>query len=149
MNWYVDSGATTHMTMNESVLVNKKAVLDKEVIVANNSKLKANCAGDMSVILDNGKVKSKATFKDVTYVPNLCANLLSVSCMATKGNKIVFKNDTCEIFNTNRDLIGTATLVNGLYRLNYEQNQSEKSDDIVLIASESHEMWVTFATKIC
>lgn len=149
MDWYIDSGATSHMTMNASVLVNKKTVTDKEVVCADNSKLKVNCAGDMKMLLNNGTDISKATFKDVTYVPNLCTNLISVSRMASNGNKVEFENDTCEIYNKNRDVIGTASLVNGLYRLNCEIDKTEQKSEVVLLANDDHELWHRRLGHIC
>lgn len=148
--WYIDSGATSHMTMNSSLLVNTKKIIGKEVTMADNSKLKVNCAGELKLSLKNGRSSTNATLQDVTYVPNLCANLLSVGRMATNGNKIVFENDFCNIYNKNRELIGTASLVDGLYRLNgqIETNDSIKNEK-TMFAGENSEIWHRRLGHIC
>lgn len=147
--WHVDSGATSHMTNNDSILVNKRKIADKEVTVADNTKLKVNSSGNVMMTLNNGKSNNEATLIDVTHVPGLCTNLLSVSRMAANGNKVVFENDICEIFNKKRDLIGTASLVNGLYELNCQTKSDNKNNEFVMLASASEKLWHRRLGHIC
>ncbi|KAJ0171887.1 hypothetical protein K1T71_012650 [Dendrolimus kikuchii] len=60
--------------------------------------------------------------RDVLYVPGLAINLLSVSAMVKKGLKLIFNSQGCVIYNTEGNLICSATLVNNLYCLNLENN---------------------------
>lgn len=145
-DWFVDSGATSHMTTDDSHLVEKKQILDREVTVADNSKIEVKCAGNMKMTMNNGNEDSIVTLKDVTHVPNLCANLLSVSRMAKNGNKVVFEDDTCEIFNKYSEIVGTATLVNGLYRLNGKPTVNNEN---ALLSAENHEVWHRRLGHIC
>lgn len=60
-DWYIDSGATSHMTNCESVLVNKKPIANREVTVADNTSLKATHNGNirMSLTVNNKKSLEK------------------------------------------------------------------------------------------
>jgi len=49
-NWYVDSGATAHMTSNRYFLHNQKTThTDRNVIVVNKEKMKIECSGDVKM----------------------------------------------------------------------------------------------------
>lgn len=71
-DWYVDSGASTHMTANESWLTNK---IDSsslpEVTVANNSTVPVLCAGDIEITTSYGY---DITVKNVWCVPTLATD---------------------------------------------------------------------------
>ena len=73
-DWYVDSGATSHMTNKSNILFNKKEVVNKEVVVANNTKIPVSCVGDVKMSLDNKK-NINTIVRNVEYVPEICANL--------------------------------------------------------------------------
>lgn len=105
------------MTMCESILRNKSMSIKKEVIAANNSKLPIECIGDVKLNLLCGVNKIDATLHNVQYVPNLCANLLSVAQMVRNGNRVSFDANGCHIFNKNGDLIGVAPLIDNMYKL--------------------------------
>ncbi|XP_047027582.1 uncharacterized protein LOC124635681 [Helicoverpa zea] len=61
----------------------------------------------------NGNVK---TISNVYFVPNLTANLLSVSEMVRKGFKVVFSTSTCQIYD-GEVVVASATLCDGVYQL--------------------------------
>ncbi|OWR55632.1 reverse transcriptase [Danaus plexippus plexippus] len=76
------------------------------------------CSGNTMIrtIVDNSEFD--ITVKDVLCVPNLSANLLSVSQLIQNGNKVSFEEEVCYIRNRQNILIGKANLVNGVYKLN-------------------------------
>lgn len=54
-DWYVDSGASTHMTTNESWLTNRTDSSSlPEITVANSMKVPVLCAGDVDVTTSFG-----------------------------------------------------------------------------------------------
>lgn len=57
------------------------------MVIADNTKISVKYAGDIDLCMKN----STATLKNVEYVPDLCANLVSASQMAQKGNRNVFE----------------------------------------------------------
>lgn len=44
-NWFTDSGASSHMASRKEFLHNLRAVQQKEILIANNEKLKENLIG--------------------------------------------------------------------------------------------------------
>lgn len=119
-DWVIDSGASAHITKSESNLRNLREPASKEIVVGDNGRLEVKCAGDMHVaIAANGESNGEqVTVKNVLCVPNICANLMSVSQMAKHGKTLVFDKHSCRIFDENADLMVTAPLVDNLHRLN-------------------------------
>lgn len=149
-DWFIDSGATSHMTKDSNILFNKKIVSNKEIIVANNNKISVKCAGDVKMSVKtkpNGK-SINTIVKNVEYVPELCTNLLSVRQMTKNGNKVVFENDICLIYNKNNEILGSACVVDDLYRLNCNSTEMPESQERVLAAMNS-ELWHRRLGHIC
>lgn len=61
----------------------------------------------------NGK-QNEITINKVHYVPNICANLLSVSQMVKNNKTVLFTKDGCKILDSKENVIATASLVNDL-----------------------------------
>lgn len=135
--WYVDSGATKHMTYMNLNLENKRKPEISEVRVANNQKVKIDHVGDFKCkINDEQKV---LTLREIQCVPDLCVNLLSVSQIVKRGNTVVFTIDGCKIYNKNNELIATGDLVDDMFKMNIKASEfacansvNKKYDDFVL-----------------
>lgn len=82
--WQIDSGCTAHMTRSRAKLQKIRDGEGKEVICANNSKIKVNCVGDVTqqVYTENGQ--NSILMKNVQFVPDLCVNLMSVAQIVKK-----------------------------------------------------------------
>jgi transposase InsO family protein len=124
--WYVDSGATAHMTSNKSLFKNFTATDNLEITVANNQKIFSSGIGDIPVSKSNSEIKS---ISDVLYVPEVNANILSVSKCISKGFKVLFNKDGAHIMSNETKVTGNvilkAPLHNGLYK--FSVNDSEKA----------------------
>lgn len=121
-DWFIDSGCTTHMTKHKTCLVNISHPEQKEVVVANSDKLDIDCVGDISqCVLNNGK-REEIEIKRVHYVPNICANLLSVSQIVKRNNTVLFTKNGCKILNANNKVIATASLIDDLFKLDTVPN---------------------------
>lgn len=118
-DWYVDSGASAHMTSNKEILLRIRQVYDtKEIIVANKMSMPVLCAGDTQITTKVNDSQFDINVKNILYIPNLTTNLLSVSQLMANGNNVIFKKDVCHIRNHKNELIGVANLQNGVYKLN-------------------------------
>lgn len=130
--WLVDSGATSHMTNRRDAFISFKP-LDEEnvVVVANNNTLKVKGVGDINVeqVLD-GKTED-VSITNVLYVPNICANLLSVSQLVAKGFTIKFDDSECTI-RKNAQIFMKAHLNRGMFELNI----LSKSKNMVNLSKE-------------
>lgn len=116
--WYIDSGASAHMTMCENNFSDLREPKSKEIVVADNARLNVKCAGDINMALPSNGESNNVVVKNVLCIPEICANLMSVSQMAKNGKTLVFDKTSCRIFDENSDLLATAPLVNDLYKLN-------------------------------
>jgi hypothetical protein len=73
IKWVLDSGATDHMTGNQSLLKNyHNLISDQYFTVANNERIEIKGWGMISIF-------SKKYLQDVFYVENCSVNLLSIS----------------------------------------------------------------------
>lgn len=116
--FYVDSGASAHMTANIDWIVNANySQCIPDIIVANESKLPVLCVGSVNISTD---CKYDITIQNVLCVPSLTTNLLSVSELIKNGNNVIFKKDQCYIYNQKNELVATAELTDGVYKLNIQ-----------------------------
>lgn len=134
--WYIDSGASMHMSSRNDWMYNITEPPVKNITVANREPLAVKGVGYADIHLEQDR---KIQIKNILYVPGLAANLLSVSTIVKCGYKVTFNEKTCDICDTNGRLVCTATLHNKLYILdtknNYETahlSNADKSDDAYL-----------------
>ncbi|GBP45102.1 Retrovirus-related Pol polyprotein from transposon TNT 1-94 [Eumeta japonica] len=122
-DWYIDSGASVHLTANEEWLSNVSRDLRiKEIVVANKDKVPVLCTGDVQITTKTHACEYDITVEGVLCVPKLTTNLLSVSQLISRGNKVLFNNNGCQIFNKAGILVATACLLNGVYKLNMSEH---------------------------
>lgn len=114
-SWYLDSGATCHMTNNRKLLKNFKKLKD-HVKVANDQQMEVEGIGTCCIALKVGNREEKVPVHDVLYVPDLSSNLLSVSKIAERGKRINFGESSCKIFQGS-NLMAIGRKKNGLYKL--------------------------------
>lgn len=132
--WYIDSGASAHLTANESWVVNPQYDANREIIVANNNKLQVACIGDVNIVTKTDECEFDVPVKSVLCVPGLTTNLLSVSQLIKNNNQVTFSKNGCTVYNKDGQMVAQAVLTNGVYKV--------KMPDSVLAASAvSGELW--------
>ncbi|GJQ67497.1 hypothetical protein Trydic_g8321 [Trypoxylus dichotomus] len=87
-SWYVDSGASVHMTRNRNWLMIIRSPSQNSITVANNQQMKVDCVGDTKVKIG----KDIVDIKNVLYVPNITTNLSSVRETVKNGNYVTFSS---------------------------------------------------------
>ncbi|CAK9816532.1 Retrovirus-related Pol polyprotein from transposon TNT 1-94, partial [Anthophora quadrimaculata] len=117
--WYVDSGASSHMVKDRSLIQNEATSVVKSIKVADNKVLSVQCSGQVSLNTYNGKgQENKVLFTNVLCVPDLATNLLSVSQIIRSGGQVRFGKTGCVIMNNKEQIVATANIINNMYRLN-------------------------------
>lgn len=117
-SWYIDSGASKHMTANKDNLTNVSHEPEtKEIIIANQTRVPVMCSGDVNIVTVVNDEKYDVTVRDVLYIPDLTTNLLSVSQLIRNGNSVIFRENVCCVYNQQKELIGQAELTDGVYKL--------------------------------
>ena len=133
--WVLDSGASRHITNDSSKMFNMRR-LDMEVAITfgNGAQSKASVIGDIIMTDIQGSNVERIILRDVLYIPEAWANLLSIPHSVKNGVKFEFGNSICSILKDGI-LIAKAMHQNGLYCI--RSYATEKA----LQAKESPELW--------
>jgi hypothetical protein len=118
-DWYLDSGASSHITSNVHWIQDAcYSGFTKHIMVANQNKVPVSCCGKVNITTTTEKCDYEIVVENVLCVPDLTANLLSVSQLLRQGNSVQFSSTGAEIYNRKNILVATASLINGVYKLN-------------------------------
>ncbi|XP_039313806.1 uncharacterized protein LOC105196674 isoform X1 [Solenopsis invicta] len=121
-DWYIDSGATIHLTNKKDWFQDFDEENGHSVAVASGQTLNFQGKGNVIISTKNGEKK----ISNVVYVPDLKTNLLSVSKMVNNGHVVVFNSTGCQVYDAENclikgEIVVTASYHNGLYRLDTSQ----------------------------
>lgn len=116
--WFIDSGASSHMSPYKFQM-KQKTIENTEVSTANNSRLQILGMGDTRIKTNETSVD----VADILYVPKLTVNLLSVYKIVCNGNKVVFDNTGCTIFNAKNEKLIHCKPTNGVYKFNADTDK--------------------------
>lgn len=116
--WYIDSGATMHMTRRSDWMYDMQASPIHQIKVANDDVVSVQNMGKVNIKTIFCKDECPIQVRNVLYIPELSVNLLSVSQLTKNGCKVEFTDTGCNIFNANKILIANARLLNNMYKLN-------------------------------
>lgn len=130
-NWVVDSGATAHMTPRKEIFVDLKLERSLKVTVANNQIIQSKGVGDVKIATQYGQ----KVIKDAVFVPDIKTSLLSVTKMTEKGHTVVFDADKCKVYNSDQEIVITATKRDDLYILD------EKSECSLVTVENRSQLW--------
>ena len=121
--WYIDSGATSHMTNNEHFFTSFDDTKENNISLANWQQMLSAGIGDGYKCCQVEEKTSRIPVKNVLFVPSLDSNLLSVKQVAKQTNTLTFKEDTCTITKSNA-VIAKATIKGDFYRLDCTETAS-------------------------
>lgn len=121
-DWYIDSGATSHMSNDVKYFLNLENVNLDKIMVANGQFMKIKGKGDIVLKHEVAGTVRNLKFTDALYVPELENNLLSVSKITKAGYNMVFDENKCYI-EKNKCLVFSGNYKNGLYKVDiYNEN---------------------------
>ena len=96
--WFIDTGATDHMSGNKDLFENLREVGDKFISVAKKSEtVKVAGIGDIVVNGIYGTTGPAQKLKDVLYAPEIGCNLLSVGRIVNAGYDVKFGKSECTL----------------------------------------------------
>src|SRR6218665_2420439 len=114
--WFIDSGATTHMTNNLDFFEVIDQTKTDKISIANGTVIDAYGVGDgyLNCTLDDGIIH-RIKVEKVLYAPILTGSLLSVKKLTSNGNTVEFTDNQCFI-RKNEKLLAVGRLENRLYK---------------------------------
>lgn len=140
-SWYFDSGATNHNVSKKESL-NDLEPRGGTVNAANGAAMNIVASGKV-LLYPVVKIKDSLEVLDVQCVPEITANLLSVSKIVARGHKVIFTNNGVEVFNRNGILIATGDHKDGLFPLRQIQRERKTLScvDNKVSVSEDSDIW--------
>lgn len=89
-DWYIDSGASAHMTSEKTLLQDLRKSEKRDVLTANNEKMSIDGVGNVSQSIKVNGENKNIVIENVQYIPKICANLLSVSQIVLKDLEVAW-----------------------------------------------------------
>eukprot|EP00253_Pinus_taeda_P009124 PITA_09124 len=134
--WYVDSGASSHMTGNKEFFDSIEEIINgSKIYLGDDNGYQIKGHGVISVKLPNGKISH---LSNVLYVPGIKKNLVSVSMMADQDMHVEFFKTHCVIKDCRNEIVATGMRVGSLYRLDAKSISKQ-----AMVAGESttEQLW--------
>lgn len=132
ITWLLDSGCTDHI-INSDEYFEKSVILKKpvQVKVGDGRMLEATKVGDIKMHFLVYGSKSYITVRNVFYVKDMKANLLSYARITDNKNTVISKGEWAKIYDSNRKVIAIAQKEESLYKIiSYIDTQSKVQANI-------------------
>lgn len=136
--WYVDSGASNHMSPNSSLFVEKhKLSTPTQITLGNCSVAYATHSGTVRLSISIQGVSHAITLQNVLYVPELGYSLLSVVALNDNGWTVTFcPEKRCTIAKDGLTIV--ASKKSTLFALYFSPPGSDASLNLGLIANSTY-----------
>ncbi|XP_047118532.1 uncharacterized protein LOC124799039 [Schistocerca piceifrons] len=129
-----NSGAYEHITKALSDLYNVQLRSDIGIPTVHGYKLRCELTGKVDLnLLVNGE-KEIVAARDLHYVKNIATNLLLVSEIVKKSNKVTVDIEGAKVIDSCGDIVATASNVRGIYKVNTVENTAETGNHSVYAA---------------
>ena len=120
--WWIDSGCTTHMTNDSSVLSNMRTPETDSVLIGDGTRMNVQGMGDYT--------EGRISLRNVLHVPELKANLISVSSALDNGvDSFVFSKEGVSIIK-NKKTIASGSREGLLFKLNVDDEDKGRQGDM-------------------
>lgn len=135
-DWFFDSGATSHMVKNKALITNETP-MSNFVMAADKKVMKVETVGVAELKPARGNERKPIPVQDVLYIPELSANLLSVSKIVKKGYTMTFSSKGCEVRDADGKMTATGSLVGDLFKF----DQSVQSEVLACKEVLTYDLW--------
>lgn len=94
--WYLDNGASNHMTGHRSKFTTLDEGVRGEVMFGDGSTVKIHGKGSISLTTQDGK---ECILGEVYFIPSLCNNIISLGQLSESGSKVIIKGEFLWVYN--------------------------------------------------
>lgn len=119
-SWIVDSGTTSYMTNKLEHLENLKQEQSKVGVAKANKSMLSKGLGTLN--------SENCVLKNIMYVPDLNANLISVSAITDHGGEVIFTGKEVMIKKDREQILCGSKKENGLYEVKLYTNKQESEE---------------------
>jgi transposase InsO family protein len=134
--WYLDSGATHHVSGDSSAFSSIYPSAGTHVRSAGGQNHNVTGVGNADILFSSGEIKSVSS---ILYTPGITKNLLSVGSLTDQHKTLVFRSNGCFVINNHThkvEVFAPRENGKGLYRLT--GTQPNAGPEANLIHSNSH-----------
>ena len=142
LTWYVDSGASQHMSYDKEMMVDYVHFTNSQKVrLGDNRVVQALGKGNIWLNIKRGNVFQPTRLVDVLYVPDLAKNLFSASVVAKRGYSIKLHQSGCVILDKAGNIMGSGKLQNNLYVLDTSVKNVDSHDVNAATNEHFEELW--------
>lgn len=140
--WYLDSGATDHMSNQRSWFVNFKRLSQaRQVRIGNGKRIPATGEGDVNILAFDGEKWNEMHLKSVPYVPEFKYNLFSLRAALDNGVTLESSATECRLRKAGK-IVAVGARENRLFEMRFRQNSSSNCVVVANVATrESLKTW--------
>ncbi|CAB3993668.1 gag-pol poly [Paramuricea clavata] len=140
--WYIDSGASQHMSYDKEMMVDYVHFVNPQRVRLGDKRV-VEALGKGTVWL---KIKAENDYKparlvDVLYVPDLAKNLFSVSVVAKRGYSVELQQSGCVILDKCGTIWGSGKMQNNLYVLDISEKKVDCHDVNAATNEHLEDLW--------
>ena len=119
--WYLDNGASNHMTGQRSKFRDLDEKITGQVKFGDGSMVRIKGKGSISFKCKTGEER---LLKEVYYIPSLCNNIISLGQLSEEGDKITLNGDMLWVHDKQGKLLmKVKRSVNRLYKIILEHKE--------------------------
>ena len=135
--WYVDSGASMHMSPFRDSFMSFKETQNVPVRVGNNDVVYATSVGSILNYHTVGDQTVDVLLNDVLFVPDLSNNLFSTSSCMKHGINVIFSDDQVVLKSKNGQVLGIGIMRgSGIFCLMLSQESTEVKHSAMVTQSQ-------------
>ena len=137
-DWYVDSGASCHLTGHKESMNDVIPIENREIKLADGNKMKCTAVGNVAIPVG---MENDLELDNVVHAPDAKLNLLAVSGLTRKGNSVLFDPSGVRVFESvievpDDGLIARGIEVNGLFKI-----ESQPTNLCFAITEDKQMLW--------